>query len=564
VTPVSPIETYRAEPLVVGYLGRRDDEALLAAYSAAGVKLREVAASEWFGLATTRFGVEVVRRQRFWCWGRHVTDRRRPRNRMEAAHDLALAGLWVIGGRVELHTDVFGLNDVFLRTIGDVTYFSNRLHPLIALGGPLDIDWDAWGASLVFGGFVGRSTGFLEISRLGYGEVLTHDGETARIVRELPQWLTENRARSAEVEDVLTAFRAALPVRRGRRRPSVTLSGGWDSRLIAMALRDKGWRKISAWTVDPDTGFRDDVEYAKAVARALDLPHTVIHPPRRAWLDARSSLLARLQHQTWIHTWLSPLATTFSSTNLTVLDGLGGDLLLRNRFITDEMLSGPWNADANALLLRELGSGRLHHGWLLPEIIERWRRHVADELVPPDDAFAGHPSEPLLRALTLRTNRVIGAAPLHMFAPETRVLLPFMTPSVVQVTIAVPLHVKQGNGFYRAVLSALNPQVAVLPSTNDGPPSLPTGRPRRQASRGAIFSMREQMLECSQLRGVLAPGFLALLNEPPDRAKLEPHLVFLQWGSAFADWCVTHRNVLNSTDLPHLDSRRGLEPARLQ
>ena len=134
----------------------------------------------------------------------------------------------------------------------------------------------------------------------------------------------------AEVVDVLA--QAVQPTR----RTVITLSGGWDSRMLGLLARRRR-RRMQAWTTSTDDGGDRDVEYAAPVAAALGIRQQTLIPGDRAWVEEHASVRLRTGFQTVHHTWLMPLVRKLHGIGAPVLDGLAGDALFKTSFIPNSL-----------------------------------------------------------------------------------------------------------------------------------------------------------------------------------------------------------------------------------
>ncbi len=534
-------------PLVLGRLGPHHDRAWNDFTRDPAAPLRTVISDDGVALAASQAPRFEKVTQRAWCWGRVVHERRRPTSAPDAAQELLLAGLWATEHSVTLHTDLFGLNDVFYRVLDGTTYFSNRLEPLTRLGGDLTMDLASWGATYGLYGFVAETSPFQEIKRLRFGESLVWQDRRVEVRRTLPRWLTDP-GEEADIPDLIEALRAALPPRTMRRH-QITLSGGWDSRMIALGMAAQRSRRPWAWSTDNDDGFQDDIQLARSVALGLGLRHTVVLPPAQAFLASRRETLQRTEYLTWLHTWLTPLAGRVRSP-IPLLDGLGGDVLFKDE--AGKAAAGGSDADHQTeLLWRNMGCHRITAaGILRPDIADAWKESSLALVRQDQGLWAGHPAEFCLRRLLLRNARVIGTSPLRLFAPETPVLLPFLHPTFVRTLIAVPPHRKYDGQLTREVLYALDPVVGALRSTNDRPRSRPTARPRQQARPRVLQRLRKKVLSDETVVDLLHPDLIRRVSRPRGRS-LEDVSPVLTWASALVDWRRDHAGVLGE---PRLDS----------
>jgi hypothetical protein len=263
------------------------------------------------------------------------------------------------------------------------------------------------------------------------------------------------------------------------------------------------------------------------------------------WARDASSVRRRLQHQTWLHTWIWPLARELHSRTEPLLDGLAGDVLLKSLLVDRDVLDA---AEPERALWDVLAGERLSRtrGFLadgLADDLEAASRTAFSQASAP---FAGHPASAALSVLTTRTARAIAASPLLLFAPETDIRLPFVQPDVISVSLSVPVDRKIGGGFYREVLHAADPRTARLPSTNDEHP-MPSFGPKRQAHPDALRAMRTLIGSDDQVRRMFGPTVQAALGSDEAMADIirQPRLInVLQWAAMRAEWRSDYRDTL--------------------
>src|SRR5690606_10523985 len=113
---------------------------------------------------------------------------------------------------------------------------------------PVSTDWAAWANILSVTSPLGDQTPFQEIRRLPAfsGLRVTADGTLTTVTYE-PAWFAVEPRDSASPADVIDVLRSVID----GPRAVVPLSGGWDSRLLAMLLAERGVR-TEAWTTSKD------------------------------------------------------------------------------------------------------------------------------------------------------------------------------------------------------------------------------------------------------------------------------------------------------------------------
>ena len=436
-----------------------------------------------------------------------------------------------------LHTDALGMQDLFFRRHSGALYFSVRIDPLLDIStGQLHTDWAAWASIAAVTCPLGDATPFEEVRRMIAATAWRARPDKLDQMSFEPSWLDAEpggRVTAAEALDVVKKH-----VSKGRRRTVITLSGGWDSRLLAILARP-GRPRMVAWTTSNDDGRDRDIEYASNVARALRLKHRVLVPDAAAWLREHSVVRRRLNFQTTHHVWIMPLARVLHTRREQIIDGLGGDVLFKSLFV-DRAVVDAANAERRRWLLwNSLEQKRLQHPKLLaPKVaaaFEDLSRQSFDRAVR---GFDDHPAAATLAVLHTRTARAIASSAQWLLGPEASVRLPFVHPEVIATALKVPPDAKIGGNFYRAMLEAANPRVAALPSTNDGKVTGNRGE-RRQSNDMSLKAMAKSILADQGALRILAPELRLAVRDPNALAVISRSSIglrLLHWVSMLGEW----------------------------
>jgi hypothetical protein len=541
--------TYRARPYVCGALGHWDPATLRRLTEASPAELREVHSSPAAALwATGNLERWRTASRSGLTWGA-VAGGTVPASWADAAERRLAAGMEISDQDVILHTCGLGLQDLFVRRHGDALYFSVRIDPLLDIADErVHVDWSAWASILALTFPLGDATPFQEVRRMPAATAWrARAGRLERLSFE-PGWLAAEPAGGPAAADMVEIV--AGHVHRGSRRTAITLSGGWDSRLLAILARRRR-RRMVAWTTSNDDGRDRDIEYARSVANALGLTHRVLIPGPEAWVEECSSVRRRIGFQTTHHVWIMPLARELHRSEGEFLDGLAGDVLLKSLFVDREVAEAGDPARQRSLLWTKLAQHRLRQRGLLspgvPAAFEEMSRTAFDEVTA---RFDGHSAAPTLGVLHTRTARAIASSALWLLAPEIDVRLPFVHPDVIDAALRVPLSAKVGGGFYRQVLHAAHPDVAALPSTNDVPPKGKRGE-RRQTSPRALESVARSIRAGAGTRRLLSAELRLALNDPDALSLIGrslPGMRVLTWAGMLGEWQARYAARLSDPD----------------
>lgn len=231
------ISAYQCHPLVLGFAGSPDQRDRASFF--------EEAPDARILISTDQMEVRAVgpvdgRGKTGFHWGATLPRVTRPADWRDISQDLCAAGLFREGTDWVLFTDSLGVHSVYLRSSGRSVFFATRIAPLLTVSGSLNADWEAWSSIFVLGSPLGPRTPFTEIRRLeaANGLVISQTG-TSRPVSYVPRWLCESTG-AGHPQELVDSVRVALPRPAFRHRPPViTLSGGWDSRLLAALAGDR-------------------------------------------------------------------------------------------------------------------------------------------------------------------------------------------------------------------------------------------------------------------------------------------------------------------------------------
>lgn len=213
-----------------------------------------------------------------------------------------------------------------IRVEGDVVAWSSRMGDLVRPGDAIDLG--SVGAFLRAGHLTTRSTLVEGIGRVAPGEtVMVEAGRLERRPTAVPSWAPESAAdRTTRLAAIRGAFTEALEASvRGASHPSLTLSGGIDSTMIAVGLRRYLGLRPTAFTVrfpGESTPF-DEFDHAHLTARTLGIEHEPI--------DLGPEFIA--EHLAWMVRWFDgPFSYAVHTANLApivghdrLVSGAGGD-----------------------------------------------------------------------------------------------------------------------------------------------------------------------------------------------------------------------------------------------
>lgn len=533
--PSMPGPRFAAEPMVLGGLGISPT-----------TQVEQAATKQGLRLVTSRHDAFLFASHAVANWFTDVAegvywnplDRSVKPASAEGARVHAMsAGLEFTITGPALHNDLLGIQPLYWMQSGEGVMFSNWMGALTAMRGDLNEDDAAWTSTLLVGfAPIGRTV-FREVSSLPPNSTLSVTGGKPQVISD-PLDIPVGTG-----SDLIPAIRQALPP---PRQPAVyTLSGGWDSRLLAsIASGRRLGRRIETWTTGKDDGAGIDLYLARPVARALRSDHYERLPGIDYWPASVDEALTRFEYSTWDHVWLAPLASAVRQRRRPVVDGLAGDVLLKGLFQDPEDDRKGSSVDARRGLWLKLG-GRFSQNDVVwsDEALRRFENAFEDF----DSSIQGLRDQTTWQTLTVlvtRTARTIGLSPLRLFGPEVPIYLPFVTLPVLASALGPDVHPHRGSDFYRALISSISPKLGGLPSTNDEGIEAPEVHRIGHLETPALEKMVETIRDQGPALELLGPGMRnAIAAGDPDalRGAMARYHSRVLWSvHAYAAWRTAH------------------------
>ncbi len=405
--------------------------------------------------------------------GHSASDR--VRTWTEAAQDAGASGVASTAESTVLHASGWGMDPLYHRIVGDAVVFSSSVDALMAVDdAPLTPDWEAWAALLAVRYVPWDRSLVREVRRLpGSWSVHVSVSGTPTIREELPNGVAGPRDRRTPHEviglmDAAITGHPALATVGPTDPAALPMSGGWDSRLIgARACQLFGpasWIGLS--TAKHTLGSDPDVTYGTTVAGALGITQEVLFPPVSATIDSVTDTAARVGYETWEHAWFAPATARLRAWGRPVLDGLLGDILIKNAKASPALLSAGTPERMRALMREKFVSvpdETLPGGAAGPMIADL----SAPLIEAAQSRFDGCPEAARLVLMSSRIARCVALAPYPMIDPAAEVVAPLTDPRVIDALLAEPWPMKNDNAYAQVLLEEVSAGLSQHPSTND-------------------------------------------------------------------------------------------------
>lgn len=335
-------------------------------------------------------------------------------------------------------------------------------------------DYNSWGNLLTFGFLLGNETLFQNIHAIPPGSLLKVKGSSIDVKR---YWnydyidINYNRSWESLLEEGGAVLTKAIERHsRGIDRIVVPLSGGYDSRCICGLLSQQSKARIETVTgLNHINGFMEP-PIAAEVARRLNLPNTYVTPPADLFRTYFVETIFLTDGQeTGESIWAMPFLTNLDA-NAVCFDGLAGDVLFRETFIT----KGTWQvANGSEKQFARAVRGRIarRSEETLEFFVPDFRNEIMDRhqvILEEVQRMAPGPNRSIAFHLGNRTRRVVTLGTFNMQYRRCRVCCPFLDNGVIAYALSVPPEIKFRKPFYfyEEILRRILPDLMEIPSTN--------------------------------------------------------------------------------------------------
>lgn len=391
--------------------------------------------------------------------------------------------------RLLVVNDFVGFQPLYMRREPGAIAFAPRIDAL----GPATPDPVGWGALVGYGAFVGARTSVAGVTRVAPGQVLEYDAAADRLQADAYWHWPEPDPRATldtvDTGELLSRIEQSLfayDVYGGT--PTLLLSGGFESRLIAALLARAGRRPPALTLRNPYEHLEIEGRFASRVARQLDLPHTV-RDPDPDFFSGERYLDYVGDHEVAspsVNLFIAQIASELRAAGVQAsYDGFPFGAVLKakagrtfDEFVATSMkpLDGPaWHA------ARQVFDPRFHDA-----MREGFERAVAGEIAVCHDAPHG------IRQFINRnrTRHRIAVNTLKVYSRFSLQFLVGLTRPFYEGFVPLPLPVTRGEAVYLRVFERHFPELARIPWCTAGHlmPGTETGLGYRAlAARSAII-----------------------------------------------------------------------------
>jgi len=413
--------------------------------------------------------------------------------------------------RLLVVNDIAGLHPLYMRRTPGGVMFAPRIDALADGAQP---DPTGWGAFVGFGCFIGERTSVAGVTRVPPATVLEYDAVSDRLsAPDYWKWpaaipdLTLDRVDTGELLVGNNEHVRAYDVY--DRTPTLLLSGGFESRLVAALLTRSGRSPVALTLRNPYEHLEIDGRFAARVARQLRLRHVVRDPDPHFFSTGKYVEYVRLHEvaSTSVNLFIAQIASERQAAGVeSNWDGFAfGSILKEKSAPTFEAffhkiakpLDGPaWRA-----------AKTVFNATFVEAMLEGMRDAVKREV---DACYpAPHGAQQFFQRNRIR----------HRIAPNTlKVYATFLLPYVpglhrayYERVVSIPASTRKGEAVYRKIFERHFPALARLPWSSGGHLS-----PGTHVDLGyRILAARSAVVEHRRMGNILRKAGLAPVRPLP-------------------------------------------------
>ena len=349
-----------------------------------------------------------------------------------------------------------------------------------------EVNWAAWRDFFSYGFMMGNKTPFKNIFSLSPGTILTFNSSRKILLKKY--WEYSQVKIDYESEEQYFVSKGAELLKHAIQRQTsslseciVLLSGGYDSRFIASAIRHFTIINFETFTTKP-SHFLDskrsigarlihwlDPILAKEVAKTLKVKNEFIPRPFDLYGKYLVEKVFLLDGMCLEHLWMMPVVEKLAGTKVN-FDGLSGGITLRGGLITREGLASIGN---NEKLANALDKQLRHHlGYPTKLIIDFFKSPIHEKLIPEIGMLTSHfestgNNENAITIFTMenRIKNSMALSPNNLLGNKAFCIFPFLDKDVLEFSFTIPPSMKINNKIYRKILTKMFPEIMKIPAT---------------------------------------------------------------------------------------------------
>lgn len=373
--------------------------------------------------------------------------------------------------KLYVFNDRYGMLPLYYYTDKERFIFASEVKAVIKNKNvPREINWQAWADYFSFRYLLGNKTFFKRVESLPNASILTYEGGRVSIKEYWDYSRIKIDCNHDEGYFVKTGQQlvkeAVEKSAAGVKKAMCFLSGGYDSRCLASALKKYTDIGFVTYTTEHPTGPKDQI-IAKKVAQKMGVENKFIKHPRNLYQKFFLRKLYLIDGMAQEHLWALPLSAHLESGSI-VFDGLAGDLFLKGLFLDDYNIKFIKNTKKLSSVLYD------QYGYSLLFIKKFFKKEARDQSVFSEQnlleelqSAADNENRVTAFFAKNRTRNAMSLCSNNIFFNLIK-RFPFLDNNLVEFSLSIPPEMKVKNHIYQKILERSFPEVMRIPSTNDG------------------------------------------------------------------------------------------------
>jgi asparagine synthase (glutamine-hydrolysing) len=394
-------------------------------------------------------------------------------------------------GKLLIVNDRHGMKPIYYHANRDKIVFGSEIKAIIQDNRiERKINWDFWSNFFSYNHTLRNDTPFIGIYSLPNASILEYSKGKTKIRKYWDYDKIKVNYERTEEETVQHGVQIIKNIIQRQTKDvkecNLLLSGGYDSRCIAAAIKKYTNVKINAYTIPKDNAGKEtykdnDVKYAKLVSKNLKINHKIIPAEKQFYEKYFIKFIKQQEGMGFENMWMMPLIKSLN-TKYKNFDGLAGDVFLRAGYLSKPSFS--YSKDiTNRKMLKKLSDKELTS--LFDYYLKKRSLINPDSILPYFDLKIRKKASPDLKSLRklakniikqengikifqakYRTRNLICMQPNNLIIRRVYSRTPFLDNEFVEFAFSIPPNMKIKRDIYRQILEKSFPELMKISTTN--------------------------------------------------------------------------------------------------
>ncbi len=368
---------------------------------------------------------------------------------------------------IVLVNDRYGFRPLYYHIDFDKIIFASEVKSIIADKTiKKEIDWKAWGDFFYFGEIHGNNTFFKNISALPPASILTFKNSKVSIEKYYDfSFIKSDDSKKANyfVDKSIELLNRSLDKQtKWLKEADLLLTGGFDSRCIAMIIKNQNRIKLNTFTTLKEGDGDKDKIYAKKVADFLGFKNTFVPLSKDLYQKHFLKTFYLTDGMTNGHLFLMPLIEKLDKKHIN-FDGIVGDILLRGSFTDEYKLKIGSKKLINTLLNKN--KSKIVKKVFNSDVAKIINNSILEETKKELNNFKDTNNFLTLYLLMNEGRRKVALNSMNTLLLKKESFAPFLDNDFVEFALTIPTKLKNKEAIYNKIMNKLNSECMKISST---------------------------------------------------------------------------------------------------